>query len=269
MNKTIGLFQKSVVLVSPLLLNSISLPEGIYSHSGFLESANATSIGSQIHFTEPQSRSGSGQPGGRGRGAGGRGPCKKDESLAALVPAKKTATREFVRGLTTVEHPTFWFYIPGQTAEVPIEFVLQDEGENDVYRTSLKVPQNSPGIVSVPVPATVAPLGVNKSYRWILAISCDPADVFSKMLVRGEIQRVGIPPEIQKSLDTAQTPLDKAILYANNGIWFDALTALGAQLQQSDRRDAAVSTAWADLLRQGHLEDLATAPILPCCAPTR
>lgn len=266
MNRTMGLIQKSIALVAPLLLNVIGLSGNRYFQLGALELASAASA-PQIQYSEPQAKPSLGRPGGRGRGAGGRGPCKKDESLIALVPTTKTANKEFVRGLTTVEHPTFWFYIPGQTAELPIEFVLQDESENDVYRTNLKVPQNSAGIISVSVPASVAPLSVNKSYRWILAISCDPGDDFSKMLVRGEIERVAMPVDAQKSLNAAQMPLDKAILYAKNGIWFDALTTLGTQLQQSDRKDATVSTAWADLLKQGNLNDVVAAPILSCCTP--
>lgn len=266
MNKAMRMIQTSIVLVSPLLLNLINLPMVSYSYPGLLELANTTPTTSQIHFANPQFKPGSGQPGGRGRGAGGRGPCKQYESLVALVPTTKTATQEIVRGLTTLEYPTFWFYIPGHTTAVPIEFVLQDENENDVYRTNLEVPKNSPGIFSVPVSKAATPLNINKSYRWILAISCDPGDVFSKMLVRGEIQRVGMPPETQKSLDAAKIPLGKAVLYANNGIWFDALTMLGSQLQQKNRNDSALSSAWIDLLKQGHLEDLISAPILPCCS---
>lgn len=266
MNKAMRVIQASIVLLSPLLLNLVSLPKISYSYPRLLKLANAATITSQIHFANPQFKPGSGQPGGRGRGAGGRGPCKQYESLVALVPTTKIATQEIVRGLTTLEYPTFWFYIPGHTAAIPIEFVLQDENENDVYRTNLEVPQNSPGIFSVPVSKAIAPLSINKSYRWILAISCDPGDVFSKMIVRGEIQRVGMSPETQKSLDAAKTPLDKAVLYANNGIWFDALTMLGSQLQQRNRKDIATSAAWVDLLKQGHLKDLIAVPILPCCA---
>lgn len=262
-----GLMQKGIALVAPLLLNLVSLPEKGAFDLDLFEVAHATPIAAQIRFTDPQLKPGSGEPGGRRRGAGGRGPCKNYASLTALVPTTKTASKELVKGLTTVSHPTFWFYLPHHSPKVPVEFLLQDENENDVYRTRLQVPQTSPGIVSVAVPNTVAPLRVNRSYRWLLAVACDPGDAFSKMIVRGSIQRVEMPVAMQKALDDPQAPLEKAILYAKHGIWFDAITILGENLQQSDRNNTAIVAAWADLLKQGNLEDIVSAPILPCCTP--
>ncbi len=262
-----GLMQKAIALGAPFLLNLVSLPETGAFELDLVEAVQATPGGTQIRFTAPQLKPGAGEPGGRRRGAGGRGPCKNYASLTALVPTTKTTSREFVKGLTTMAHPTFWFYLPHHSPEAPIEFLLQDENENDVYRTRLQGPQTAPGIVSVAVPPTVAPLRGNRSYRWLLAVSCDPGDAFSKMIVRGSIQRVEMPIAAPQSLDGPQTALEKAILYANQGIWFDAVTALGAKLQQRDRNNAAIVAAWADLLKQGNLEDVVSAPILPCCTP--
>lgn len=265
MNKTMGLMQKGIALDAPTLLNLISLVRGKSFNFGLFEAAKATPTASQIHDAAPQFKLSSGGLGGRRRDAGERGLCKNYDLLTALVSSIKNATKEFVRGLTTVEHPTFWFYIPN--AEIPIEFLLQDENKNDVYRTRLQARQNSSGIVSVPIPATAPPLCVNQYYRWLLAISCDPGDAFGQMLVRGEIQRIEISSEAQKSLNAAQMLLDKAILYANNSIWFDALTTLGEKMQQGDLKDMAISTVWADLLKQGNLADLVTALVLSCYNP--
>lgn len=267
MNKPLGLIQTGITLVSPILLNLVSLPVPRAFNLEWFEAAYAAPSASQIHFKAPPLKPGSGEPGGRRRGAGGRGPCKNYTSLTALIPTTKTANKEIVKGLTTLAHPTFWFYLPRQSSNVPIEFLLQDENENEVYRTRLQVPQAASGIVSVAIPTSVAPLRVNRSYRWLLAVSCDPSDAFSKMIVRGAIQRVELPPDTQKTFGDAQTPLDKAALYANNGIWFDAITILGESLQQDDRNNAAIVAAWTDLLKQGNLDDVVTAPILPCCTP--
>ncbi|MCA1995426.1 MAG: DUF928 domain-containing protein, partial [Coleofasciculus sp. S288] len=83
----------------------------------------------------------------RREGTGSRGDCPPVEiPLTALVPAGNV-------GLTLEKHPTFWFYVPyspGDTASG--EFVLQDEANNDVYRTSLTLPRE-PGVVSFSLPS--------------------------------------------------------------------------------------------------------------------
>lgn len=217
-----------------------------------------------------------GAPGGRSRGGSGRGPCKNYQSLTPLVPVTKGATKDFVWGLTASEHPTFWFDVPERlTAQVPIEFVLLDTVGNYVYQKKLTVPETLAGIVKFSVPSTAPALEVGKRYNWTFSIYCDPESPSAAVSVRGSVQRVALDPALMRQLEAAKTPLERAALYANQGIWHDALTTLGEQLSGSKPKDSAmvapsrstegIAAAWANLLRQVNLGNSASDPIVPCC----
>jgi Domain of Unknown Function (DUF928) len=93
-------------------------------------------------------------PGGRVLGGAKRGTCPAVQpELTALVPfTQKTDSTVDVWGLTTVSHPTFWFYVPiAKNPAFPAEFVLQDEAENDIYQTAIALP-DKPGVIGIPLP---------------------------------------------------------------------------------------------------------------------
>jgi hypothetical protein len=116
------------------------------------------------------------------RGEGGsRDGCKgidnqltpsKEKLLMALVPGYGPPDSESVWALTSVEHPTFWFYIP-YSPPLSIEFVLQDEAKQTVYQTPVTL-FGTPGVVSLSLPSTAAPLEIGKRYRWYFNIYCNP-----------------------------------------------------------------------------------------------
>ncbi|HEY9611396.1 MAG TPA: DUF928 domain-containing protein [Allocoleopsis sp.] len=207
-----------------------------------------------------------GAPGGRSRGGSGRGPCQNYQSLTPLVPVTKGTTKNFVWGLTVSAHPTFWFDIPQRlTAQVPVEFVLQDTGDNVVYTQKLTVPEASAGIVKFSVPSTAPSLEVGKRYNWTFSIYCDPESPSAAVSVRGSVQRVALDSALESQLKAAKTPLERAALFAHKGIWHDALTTLGEQLSGSKQKDSAIAAAWANLLQQVNLGNSASDPIVPCC----
>ncbi len=210
---------------------------------------------------------------GRSLGMGSRDFCPEvQKPLRALVPFKEreagkpnneliSATPMDVWGLTTVEHPTFWFYVPytkninGASAE----FVLQDGEENEVYRSAVLLPAK-PGIINVTLPATTASLQVNKNYRWFFKVSCSGQQSVP-VHVEGDIQRVNLNPSLEKELATAQ-PRDKIAIYANNGIWFEALTLL-AQLRKANPNDTSLVSDWQSLLESIRMgSDYAQAPLV-------
>jgi hypothetical protein len=178
----------------------------------------------------------------------------------------KGATKEFVWGLTVSAHPTFWFDVPERlTARVPVEFVLQDTADNYVYRQKLTVPETPAGIVKFSVPSTAPPLEVGKRYNWTFSIYCNPESPSAAVSVRGSVQRVALDSALDSQLKAAKTALERAALYANKGIWHDALTTLGEQLSGSKPKDSAIAAAWANLLQQVNLGNSASDPIVPCC----
>lgn len=201
-------------------------------------------------------------PGGRVRGGAKRGLCPQiTTELTALVPfsqEKNSVTN--VWGLTTVEHPTFWFYVPlAKDSNLLTEFVLQDSESNPIYQQDITLPQQ-PGVIGVTLPGNVTPLALNKRYRWFFTIYCDREKQSPPIYLEGVIERVELKPTISQQLETAQ-PLQQFFLYAKNGYWYDAITKL-AQLRQQNPQDKELEAKWQDLLTSINLGDVAKQPIV-------
>ncbi len=216
-------------------------------------------------------------PGSRtGEASRSRGVCPRVTTpLTALMPVTKgtssgqsasttPTTSESVYGLTVAERPTFWFYVPYPlTSSRPVEFVLQDENGNDVYQTQFTESGTVPGVVGLQLPPTVDPLEVGKRYRWFFLIYCNPEQ---PTFVEGWVERVELNPTLKNQLDQATTPQQKAALYAEAGVWYEAVTTL-AELRRQKPNDQAVSAQWLELLQSVDLEAIATEPVTSVLNP--
>ncbi|MDF5740020.1 MAG: DUF928 domain-containing protein [Nostoc sp. S13] len=202
----------------------------------------------------------------------GRDDCLVVETpLIALVPFKERnlvnkqlnkSTPIDVWGLTTEEHPTFWFYVPyiKNFANLSAEFVLQDQEENDVYRHAIAL-RTTPGVIDVPLPSTVAPLQVGKIYRWYFKVYCYQQDqTIPPTYVEGDIQRVILSSSEESQL-AATDPREKIAIYAALGIWYDSLTIL-AQIYKANPQDTSLAADWQSLLQSINLGNIATAPLV-------
>lgn len=198
--------------------------------------------------------SGDGRPG-RRAGGGSRSPCpSKDIPLNALIPVTNS-------GKTVAAHPTFWVYVPYSPQEVNAgEFVLQDENYNDVYRTPVTLPK-TPGLVSLNIPPREQPLEINKWYFWSFKIYCQPQKLSAPVFVEGWVQRIAPTPELERQLKATATR--DYFVYANNGIWYDAIARL-AELRRDRPPNAMRDRDWTQLLslRGIGLERLNQKPII-------
>lgn len=200
-----------------------------------------------------------GEPGQRSE-AGSRGCENIDKQapstqkhLTALVPVYSNS--ELVLGTTLAHSPTFLFYIPHKPL-FPAKFVLRDKDGRLVYQTDITLSE-TPGIVSLSLPQTVAPLEIGKQYRWFLKVYCKAQE--PPAFVEGWIQRISLNPILKSQLENA-TPRSRVALYAANGIWFEALSTASV-LRERDPKD----NSWTALLQAVGLNDLATEPIVECC----
>lgn len=209
---------------------------------------------------------------GRREGMGSRNTCPAVKMpLTALTPFQEqqqvsTKTNKssigIVGGLTTLEKPTFWFYVPYTTQNLTnssAEFSLQDDEQTDIHRTQIVIPAN-PSIIGVSLPNTVKSLEVGKTYRWYLKIRCNAQTASLPVYVEGYIQRKNLDSRVTEQLKTAVDPQQKATIYAKEGIWFDALNTL-AQLRQTSQ-NASVEQDWQSLLQSVNLDGIATAPLV-------
>jgi Domain of Unknown Function (DUF928) len=181
------------------------------------------------------------------------------QPLTAIVPEYRSAQGNQVWGLTKMEHPTFWFYVPyAKPALVDISFTLQDEsnpGEKKiVYQNSKISAASTPGMMRITLPKSSPALAANQPYRWFLELNMGCTSGQRPIFVEGWIQRTELDHTLSKQIDRA-TPTDKVSLYAENGLWHDALTTL-ANLRATKPQDPKLTQDWQNLLDAIGLKDL-------------
>ncbi|MDZ4877323.1 MAG: hypothetical protein CLLPBCKN_006758 [Chroococcidiopsis cubana SAG 39.79] len=225
----------SAIAMTWVFTSFLSYPKLVWAQSD--KPTNDVSTSERSKQSEPDF-SGYGRPG-RRTGGGSRSPCPPiDPPLTALIPENNL-------GKTVAEHPSFLFYTPYSSQQAQSgEFVLQSEQGEDIYRTGITLPQ-TPGIVSLNIPSTVAPLEINQSYRWYFKVYCESPQTSTPIFVEGWVQRVALTPTLKSQL-LAGKAQDYAI-YAANGIWYDALAHL-AQLRRTNGVNPQLERSWADLL---------------------
>lgn len=209
---------------------------------------------------------------------GTRGGCASDKSqlpfLTPLTPGtrqglteKKEETVTEYPTLTMSEYPTFFVYVP-QTSAQRVEFVLTEKTEektlHEIYYKTFPLPSN-PGIVSVKLPADKPPLEIGKVYKWSFSIICKPGDSSQNIPVYGWVKRTEPNPALVKALEKV-TPLERAALYGEYGIWHETLTTL-ANLRRSQPEESTLVVTWTELLKSEpvKLSAISQAPLVDCC----
>ncbi|MEG3899710.1 DUF928 domain-containing protein [Microcoleus sp. SVA1_B6] len=158
------------------------------------------------------------------------GGCEGNSSarLTALVPFSHV-------GETISGHPTFTWFVPDRTSR-PLQFRLFSSTGQLLYRTEM---QSQPGIMSVALPSNLPQLSIGQSYQWQVVLVCDPDDPSSNVVAAAEIQVVGSAASLQTQLAAAQTPQQRIDLYAESGLWYDAI-AEARKASETSQNQAAV-----------------------------
>ncbi len=237
MKKTNLIPSSLIFAITCALINFTSLLSPAEANS-FKLSNNVLPISPLLAQSEEFDFSGDGRSGTRD-GGGSRGNCPDVKiPVTALMPASNW-------GKTVAERPTFWFDVPYSPQQaVSGEFVLQDEANNDIYRTAFTLPQ-TPGLVSVSLQTSQVSLETNKWYSWSFLLYCDSQKSSSPIIVEGWVQRVPLSPNLKSQLTQAKSRAD--IVYARNMIWYDAINHL-AELRLKNPKDAELQNAWTKLL---------------------
>jgi Domain of Unknown Function (DUF928) len=177
-----------------------------------------------------------------------------DLKLIALAPqfdlrSSGQISEKSVWGQTTAQHPTFWFFIPATSPSTQLNFSLQNQQEEDIYRVQVPTPQQ-PGVIGVKIPSSQQSLLTNRNYRWTLKakVPCGSSSP-NRVYVDGWVTKVNSPTAISNNS------------YAEKGIWYDAVTNLALQrLQKPD--DLAIKQDWIDLLESVNLGEIAKQPLV-------
>jgi crotonobetainyl-CoA:carnitine CoA-transferase CaiB-like acyl-CoA transferase len=105
-----------------------------------------------------------------------------------------------------------------------------------------------------------ADLEVGKKYHWFFKVKtvCEANQPPALSYVEGWIQRQAVTSVLGNRLTTA-TPQQSARLYAEAGIWYDALNTL-AEAHFANPNEVSLTQDWTELLRSVGLEQFASQP---------
>jgi len=194
-------------------------------------------------------------------------------ALAPLIPHSAMA-------LTQAAYPRFFWYVPetqARWAEFRLFSVVQNGDrlwdDTLIYQTEFKI-DGEAGIASLQLPSTLnlPPLVEGQPYRWYVSLLCDPNDPIHNITVKGWVERSPLNPEQYQAL--AQTPEgDRALFFAQEGLWFDTLATLADLHCQVEQGEGAAEpeNLWRELLSDEDVDlmQLSQVPFLaPCSTAT-
>jgi len=150
-------------------------------------------------------------------------------------------------GLTTQPQPSLFWY---QSRRANAEFELTLLQENEI-RPTLQVFMDRPmeaGIHRLRLSDHGVTLAIGIEYQWVLALVHDPDNRSRDLVSSGVIKRIEPAAELKRELEQSPTG-SQAAVYADAGIWYDALAALSDRIEASPE-DRLLRDARVDLLRQ-------------------
>lgn len=215
--------------------------------------------GNSVYFRQPQRQ---GTPQGT-RAAGSRNSCPIAEEmpLSALVPiTKKADGRELRWGLTTKENPTFWFYVPHKLKSIKnAKFSLRNRQNNTIYEKELQL-ADTPGLISVSLPANALSLKVGEWYQYYLFMDIDcNLNRSRKEFAQAWVKREAIASGFESKLERI-SPRQRGLFYAKNGIWYDAMVSF-AKLKYV----SGTNSEWMQMLDSIGLSEFSQIPVIDCC----
>ncbi len=184
-----------------------------------------------------------GAPG--GRVGGGTRSAGREFVLSVLAPDHS--------GLTLREHPSLYWYISDKTS-LPVELtVIDPRATRPVLETRLPSP-TAAGIHRIRLADHRVRLDPEITYQWFIAVIPDTGRRSRDILAGGTIVRITAPEALKNKL--AETPPAEAPhIYAEAGVWYDALAAL-SELIEGAPNDAALRRQRGALVSQVGLSGL-------------
>lgn len=163
--------------------------------------------------------------------------CRKD--LTGLVTL--LAPREHV-GLTGAARPVLFYHLSRKLEIRALLTLAEIDGRSAILEQPIAL--NQPGIQSFHLPEKIE-LETNQEYLWTITLVCNPVRPSEGIEVQAVLKRVALSPALERQLGQAASPRERSRLYAQSGIWYEALANLFPQV---GRKKA--STDFQDLLGQ-------------------
>lgn len=184
-----------------------------------------------------------GAPGGR-VGGGTRGTGREAFILSVLAPAHT--------GLTTSEQPVLYWFISGPSSH-PVELTLVDPQKTDPLVELRIEPPIAAGVHKVRLSDHGVKLASAVPYNWYVAVMPDTGRRSKDILAGGTVERIALTDDIASRVSKAPKA-DLPMLYAEAGLWYDAMAALNDLIEQSPE-NRGLRDQRSALLRQVGLPD--------------
>lgn len=150
-------------------------------------------------------------------------------------------------GTTTQEQPSlFWFQSKPANAKFELT-LLQDNKVKPIVQVVVERSM-AVGIQRLKLSDHGAKLTPGVEYQWVVAIVTDPENRSTDLVASGVIKRVEPGTDLKEKISQA-TPASRASVYAEAGIWYDALSTLSDQIEAQPDNKSLRETR-SDLLRQ-------------------
>jgi hypothetical protein len=134
--------------------------------------------------------------------------------------------------------------------------VLSVQKEDASYHAQWVFPApETSGVFSFQPPADAPSLKVGETYQWAVVLVCGERPNPNDPAIAAWVKRV--PPS---QLPSQGTPLDRVFRNAEQGLWYDMVTAL-AQERKSQPNNPTLTEAWADVLSAQGLEPISQEPL--------
>ena len=177
-------------------------------------------------------------------GGGSRGVGDTAPAVYAIVPnhVAQSASRQ----------PSLFWYLDGlPSGSAKIEFTLiDDEADTPLVEKTLTAPKSA-GLQRIRLSDFGARLESGTEYQWSIAMSTPGTDHSKDVISFGWIDYVGRSEGVAARL-AADDADRSAFIYADEGIWYDALTSIDDSIER-DSGAANFKVARASLLEEAGL----------------
>jgi hypothetical protein len=161
------------------------------------------------------------QTSGGGGTRGGSCFTKANTGLRIVAPSLDT--------FTVTANPSLFVYVP-DTKDAEGEFVLVNREGDVIYDQSVAIPEGD-NILAIAIPEKVS-LEPGGEYAWAFALNCTIDDQTVGAAVEAGLTRKELTPEASKQIEKVSDPLEKANVYASQGIWQDTLMIMATMPEQ-------------------------------------
>jgi hypothetical protein len=150
-------------------------------------------------------------------------------------------------GVTTQEQPSLFWY-QSKPADAKFELTLLQENKVKPLVQVTVDRSAKAGIQRIKLSDHGTKLKLGVEYQWVVALITDPDNRSTDLVASGVIKRIE-PTEALKENVLKAAPSALPGIYAEAGIWYDALAALSDQIEARPD-DADLKATRADLLSQ-------------------